>query len=421
MHSLSADVAVVGAGPAGLAAAVAASEAGARVALLDESPRPGGQIWRHLPERAPGAARAWLERLRATDRVTLLPRCCVVDARAGFRLLAEQDAQPRRVEAGRLVIATGARELFLPFPGWTRPGIFGVGGAQALLKSGVSFRGRRVVVAGSGPLLLPVAAALAGDGARIVALAEQAPAAAVARFALGLWREPAKLVQALGYRLALGRVRYRTGTWVASVRGGDSPEAALLTDGRRTREVACDAVCVGYGLVPNLELARLLGCAVKRGFVTVDAEQQTSRPGVYCAGEPTGIGGLELALVEGEIAGRAAAGAPLPAALLRRRARRRGLVPALARAFALRPALRGLAGPETVVCRCEDVRLARLRPEWSTREAKLATRSGMGPCQGRVCGPALAFLFGWDSDSVRAPLKPASVATLAALAGDGGT
>jgi len=414
MQRVSADVCVVGAGPAGLAAAVTAAECGARVALVDEAPRAGGQIWRHLPERAPRPARAWMDRLTATGRVELLSGCCVVDAGDEGRLLAEQNGEPVRIEAPRLVVATGARELFLPFPGWTRPGVFGVGGAQALLKSGVSFRARRVVVAGSGPLLLPVAAALAGSGASLVALAEQAPAAAVARFALGLWRDPRKLLEAARYRLAAGRVRYRTGTWVAAVRGETSPTAALLSDGRRTREVACDVVCVGYGLVPNLELARLLGCAVEQGFVRVDAAQQTSRPGVFCAGEPTGIGGLELALAEGEIAGRAAAGARIPASLSRRQARHQRLVPALARAFAPRSALRSLAGPETIVCRCEDVRLARLRREWSPREAKLATRTGMGPCQGRVCGPALGFLFGWESDSVRAPLKPASVATLAA-------
>jgi NADPH-dependent 2,4-dienoyl-CoA reductase/sulfur reductase-like enzyme len=270
------------------------------------------------------------------------------------------------------------------------------------------------VVAGSGPLLLPVAAALAQAGARLAALAEQAPARALARFALGMWREPATLIQAARYRLAAGRAGYRTGTWVAAVRGNESATTALLTDGRRTREVPCDVVCVGYGLVPNVELARLLGCDLEQGVVRVDTRQETSRPGIYCAGEPTGVGGLELALVEGEIAGRSATGAVLPRRLLRQRATRRRRVPALARAFALRPALRGLAGPETVVCRCEDVRLARLRPEWSAREAKLATRAGMGPCQSRVCGPALAFLFGWESDSVRAPLQPACVATLAA-------
>lgn len=413
MESLSADVAVVGAGPAGLAAAVTASEAGARVALLDESPRPGGQVWRHLPERAPRGARRWLERL-ARSGVERVPEATVVDAAPG-ELLAECRGTPLRVRAGRLVVATGARELFLPFPGWTRPGVFGVGGAQALLESGVRFRGRRVVVAGSGPLLLAVASALAHGGARIVAIAEQAPAARLARFALGLWRDPARLLQAARFRVSLGRVPYRTGTWVAAVEGAASPAAALLTDGRRSRTVACDTVCVGYGLVPNLELPRLLGCAVEGGVVRVDAEQRTSRSEVLCAGEPTGIGGLELALAEGEVAGRTAADAPISGALRRRRDARRRLVPALARAFALCPALRGLAGPETVVCRCEDVRLARLRPEWTTREAKLATRAGMGPCQGRVCGPALSFLYGWESDSVRAPLKPARVATLAAL------
>jgi hypothetical protein len=130
-------------------------------------------------------------------------------------------------------------------------------------------------------------------------------------------------------------------------------------------------------------------------------------PGVFAAGEPCGIGGADLALVEGEAAGRAAAGRLEEAArLARRRGRLQSFAARLENAFALRAELRRLAEPATIVCRCEDVPLSRLRPEWSPRQAKLYTRAGMGPCQGRVCGAALEFLFGWPADTVRPPLFP---------------
>ncbi|HEY0971687.1 MAG TPA: FAD-dependent oxidoreductase, partial [Gemmatimonadales bacterium] len=155
-----ADVAVVGAGPAGIAAAIGASRAGRRVVVLDQGLAAGGQIWRHRPGAPPpDEARPWLDRLARSGATTLFGTS-VVELRAddgAFTLVGARGAAPCRVEAERVVLATGARERFLPFPGWTLPGVTGVGGAQALLEMGTSVAGRRAVVAGSGPLLLPVA------------------------------------------------------------------------------------------------------------------------------------------------------------------------------------------------------------------------------------------------------------------------
>ena len=424
--TIRAEVAVVGAGPAGLAAACRAAEAGASVVLLDEAPAPGGQVWRR-PHGATRLARAWSERLAASG-ARFLARATVIDV-TGATLLVDHAGRGLRVEARRLVIATGARERFLPFPGWTLPNVVGVGGAQALLKSGADLRGRRVVIAGSGPLLLPVAAALAGAGARIALVAEQAPAGAVARFAAGLWRHPRLLAQAVRYRAAFWRAPYRCGVWVSAASGDGATAAvreATLTDGLRSWREPCDLLACAYGLVPNLRLARLRGCALSgsgsRRAVRVDGLQQTSVEGVYCAGEPTGIGGLELALLTGQIAGivasssSAASPARELASLQRRRDRRRAYAAALDRAFQPRSELQELPGPETLVCRCEDVPLGKLDPAWSPRQAKLYTRAGMGPCQGRVCGPALELLRGWDEpDTVRAPLEPVPLAILASL------
>jgi len=171
-------------------------------------------------------------------------------------------------------------------------------------------------------------------------------------------------------------------------------------------------------LVPNLELQQLLGCQIREGYVHVDEFQRTTVEGVFCAGEPTGIGGVELAIIEGQIAGLAAGGGLEKARLLfRDRDKRRRFARLLDQTFRLRPELKNLPSAETLVCRCEDVSYSRLQQQTSWRSAKLQTRCGMGPCQGRVCGPATQFLFKWEPDSVRPPVFPARVASLAALRG----
>jgi len=295
--------------------------------------------------------------------------------------------------------------------------VVGIGGAQALLKQGATYRGKRVVIAGTGPLMLPVAASLTDAGARVLLVAEQAPSDAVRDFAISLLAHPDTLMQAAMYRLAFIRTRYSMGTWVTAAAGGDRLTSVTVTDGRSTRAVPCDVLCTGYGLVPNVELARLLGCAVIDGVITVNDRQATSLPRVFAAGEVTGIGGVALALAEGEIAGLAAAGITRgDAPIVRRRAALRHVATRLERTFALRPELRSLAQDDTIVCRCEDVRRGAVAALRDARQAKLYARAGMGACQGRVCGPALELLFGWPAGTVRPPLEPARVSTLSVAA-----
>ncbi|HET7622343.1 MAG TPA: FAD-dependent oxidoreductase [Gemmatimonadaceae bacterium] len=398
------DVLVVGGGPAGIAAASRAAESGAKVVMVDQGMRPGGQVWRHREESdLPRLARVWLDRLRGSG-AHCLAMATVTDVTSdGTVSLAHREGSST-VRAGALVIATGARELFIPYPGWTLPGAMGIGGAQALLKGGMRVRGKRVVIAGSGPLILPVAAAMARAGARLAAVLEQAPAAALARFARTLWRHPSKLADGARYRSAFARTSYRTGSWVARAEGEGRVERVTLTDGRRQWSEECDLLCCSYGLVPNVDLASLLGCAIDDGMVVVDAAQRTSIPSVYAAGEPTGVGGELAALTEGEIAGLSAAGRDIDVSLARARLRWRAFATQLALSFRPRPELRELAEPDTIICRCEDVPLSRIDPSWSVRQAKLYTRVGMGPCQGGVCGPACRFLFSWPHGRVRPPL-----------------
>ena len=416
-HRPRVDVAVVGGGPAGIAAAAAAASRGRRVVLIDESPRPGGQIWRHQEGEAPAAALPWLGMLRESGS-GVLAATTVVDIERrpdGFRVVMEGPGRSGdRLDAESIILATGARERFLPFPGWTLPGVTGIGGAQALLKSGMEMRGRRVVIAGSGPLLLPVAAALVEAGAKLLLVAEQAPRSRLLRFAAGLWRDPVKIVQAVEYRLASGDARYVTDAWPIAALGGESLEAVEMVVGGHRRSITCDLLCTGFGLVPNLGMARVLGCAVEGGVVKVDGMQRTSVDGVWCAGEETGVAGVESSLAEGHIAGYAAAGAPGRAAeWMAARDRARRFAVRLQEAFHPRDELRKLAQGSTVVCRCEDVCRNALSGEWSARQARLYTRIGMGPCQGRVCGPAAELLFGWNFESDRIPISVATIDTLA--------
>ncbi len=408
------EVLVIGAGPAGIAAACIADESGAITGIVDENPGIGGQIWRGTSQNAPSsqAAQKRSQDLSKSKAQLLLGARVIAQPDAGI-LIAETAEQTYTLECKRLILATGAREGFLPFPGWTLPGVFGAGGLQALVKSGLSVRGKRIVVAGSGPLLLAVAAYLKKSGAQVLQIAEQTPLKKLRAFTNRLVRHPAKAWQALQLKLSLWGVPYRAGIWPVRAGGSEKLEWVELTDGKETERVECDYLACGFNLAPNTELAQLLGCELENGCVRVDEFQETTQPGVYCAGEPVGIGGLETALIEGEIAGAACLGhRDYARTLFSKRAKARRFAALLETTFALRDELRELARPDTFVCRCEDVTYERMAGHGSWRSAKLQTRCGMGPCQGRVCGPAAEFLFGWKVDSVRPPIFPARVESL---------
>jgi NADPH-dependent 2,4-dienoyl-CoA reductase/sulfur reductase-like enzyme len=417
------EIVVVGAGPAGLAAACTAAEGGFHVALVDDTPWLGGQIWRGQPSGAPASlpasskpcipqAKQWFERFRRSG-ATLLDQTNVIAAPSRGLLLAEHQDGPRQIRWQKLIVATGARELFLPFPGWTLPGVMGPGGLQSLVKHGWPINGQRVVVAGTGPLLLAVADGLKKYGANVVSITEQSPSASVVSFGFRLLAHPAKLWQGAQLKFRLAGVPYRCGVWPVSAEGDDQIRRVTLTDGQRSWTEQCDLLACGFGLVPNVELPLALGCELRDGCVRVDDWQATNIPDVFCAGEPTGIGGADCALVEGQIAGYAAAKNRTQAQLLfARRASWHCFRSGLAAAFALRPELKSLATNDTLVCRCEDVTLGRMRQFTSWRDAKLQTRCGMGACQGRVCGAAAKFILGWGMESVRPPVLPARVQSL---------
>jgi NADPH-dependent 2,4-dienoyl-CoA reductase/sulfur reductase-like enzyme len=409
-----ADVVVVGAGPGGLAAAWAAASHGKKVALIDDNAQAGGQIWRADSESSmPRPAQEWLRKLRGTS-CEFFHRYSVVARPSSHELMAESPGGTRRFVFDKLILATGSRELFLPFPGWTLPGVFGLGGLQAFVKSGLSVSGKHIVVAGSGPLLLAVAAYLRKHGAEIMCIAEQAPAIRVYSFGIQLVTRPSKLAQGIALRARLPHVPYDFGWFVSRAEGDEKVTSVTLTNDRRERTYVCDMLACAFGLVPNVEIPMLLGCQLDGDFVKVNRTMETSVPGIFCAGEPTGIGGMDAAIVQGLIAGTAAAGASPAGRHLRARNSWKRFERQLARAFEIRDDLRGEVGDETKVCRCEDVTLRNLKHHDSWRDAKLQTRVGMGPCQGRVCGAACRYLFGWQSGTIRPPVLPAQVGTLIA-------
>ncbi|THA41065.1 FAD-dependent oxidoreductase [Streptomyces sp. A1547] len=439
------DLAVVGAGPAGLAAAVTAAGFGLRVVLLDAGERPGGQYYRH-PAPGLGADRpealhhgwsafaereAALRAHRAAGRITYLPAhhvwTVVPDGPAWtLHAVAGPDEAAATLHARAVLLATGSYERQLSFPGWTLPGVVGAGGAQAMLKSGLVLPGRRVVVAGSGPLLLAVAGSLAAAGARVPAVVEAAAYGGYAGHVPALLRNPGKLAEAATYGSALlhRHIRLLTRHAVTEAHGADRVEAVTVARLDRdwrpvpgtARRIPCDALAVGHGLVPQLELATGLGCATRRSAdgtaaLALDAGQRTSVPGIWSAGETGGIGGAQLALLEGEIAAHAIAGRPVPAALARRRARLRAFADAMGAAHRPGTGWTEWLRDDTDACRCEEVPAGRIREAVAdlgardARTVKLLTRAGMGWCQGRMCGPAVAALAGEDPAPDRRPLS----------------
>src|SRR5262249_28497702 len=273
----------------------------------------------------------WLDRFRAAPVERFYETQVAASPAAGL-LLGDSPRGAVEGSFSRFIVATGARERFLPFPGWTLPNVMGARGLQALTKGGLSLEGKRVIVAGSGPLLLAVAAYLRTDGAEVPLIAEQAPLRRILPFASGLLRHPAKLFQ--GMRLRSHTTRYLAGCWPVCAEGNGKIESVILRRGAATWSERCEYLACGFGLVPNLELPQLLGCRVEGGFVAVDEWQQTSVERVYCAGEPVAIGGVDLALASGEIAGHAAAGDPVRARIhFASRARALRFAAAMERAF----------------------------------------------------------------------------------------
>ena len=468
------DLVVVGAGPAGLAAAVTALSYGLRVTLLDSGAEVGGQFWRH-PPRGSGLPE-WPEQHHDLQTYRALRRHLDYHERGGrLRLMlghhvwtAERPAHatdggmftvhaldrswaPGAERAGlvrgrAMLVATGAFDRPLPFPGWDLPGVYTAGALQALLKGNGVAAGSRVVVGGTGPFLLPVAVGLARAGARVAAVCEASAATAWLPHLGAAARVPAKLGEGAWYgaELARRRIPLLQRSAVVQAHGTDQVEAVTLMridsagvavpGSERTLEV--DAVGVGWGFVPQLDLALTLAADVAPGSdgvetVTVDSAQDTTVPGLFAAGEVTGIGGATLALAEGRIAGEAASaylraeGARGPGVARRATrvvARHRAFAEGMARAHPVPAQILSGMPDDAVVCRCEEVTAEAVRSAIAdgargARQVKQLTRAGMGWCQGRICTPAVECLLGAGRGMAveRLVATPVPLGALAAL------
>ena len=425
------DVAVVGGGPAGIAAAVAARRAGASVALIDEYAAPGGQIWRRRFDASdtrslPAEARRRIADFEASGAVFLAGRSVWGVPEPGVLLLT--GGSPARVRARAVVLATGAYDRPVAFPGWTLPGAMTAGGAQALAKGQGVLPGKRVLLAGAGPFLLPVAAQLQAGGAEIVAIAEATRRRDWLAAAPRMAGYPGRLVEYARYRTSVRRIAW--GRVIVRAEGDGRVQRATIAKagpdwaprgGERTYEV--DAVCTAYGFTPSVELARALGCELREDGVAHDEDMATSVPGVFVAGEASGIGGADLAQAEGELAGAMAAAASDGATaehreLRARRAKLAGFAGVLSDLFDPRPGLLGLATPTTVLCRCEDITAGAIddavaRGADTMSALKIVTRCGQGPCQGRVCERLVCErLPEPERFSARAPIRPIPLGVL---------
>lgn len=394
-----------------MSAAVSAS--GKKVLIVDDNPKLGGQIWRaELGKIKSPEAQQLVEKIEA-KQISILNNATVFANKDSQTLLAEKPNGTVELNFEKLILATGARERFLPFPNWTLPNVFGAGGLQALAKNGLSIENKRIVVAGTGALLLVVAEYLRSKGAEVLLIAEQTSSARLAKFGFGLISQPKKIAQAISLKTKLFGVKYLTDCYVVSAEGNGKLEAVNLTRNGKNWRIECDMLACGFHLVPNIELAQMLGCNIENGCVAVNEFQQTSLENVFCAGEPTGIGGVEKSLVEGKIAGLSAVGNFEKAKeLFAARLKMQRFAEKINETFALRDELKNIPDAETIVCRCEDVNFGELKNYGSFREAKLQTRCGMGSCQGRICGSATEFLFDWKNDSVRPPIFPMKLENL---------
>ena len=453
------DLAVVGAGPAGLAAAIAAAQAGARVTLVDEYARPGGQYLK-------GAHRsADLPRALATERKghALLDQLSGLDIELrtetlvwgieGLRLALCHSGELDWLEAGAVIVATGARELVVPFPGWTLPGVMTLGAAQVLAKEHGVAPGRRVLLAGTGPLLLPVVNQLTRLGAEVVAILEATWPGAWVAHAPALWGNWDRLLEGWYYlnRLRQAGAPYRFGRTVIRAIGENELQAVIVArldrQGRPVlgseETVSVDTLCLGFGFLPNVELTQLAGCAhefdvMRGGWVTqVNEQMETSQAGLFAAGETAGVAGASAAMLEGRIAGLAAAhrlgyvrreelaGDLDRARPIRRRLRRFGAM--LNTLFSPPPGLDSITTDDTIICRCEDITAGQVRAVVKQGAGELDalktwTRVGQGPCQGRTCGPLLARWVARGTGCsmqdaghfhTRPPLKPLTLGDLA--------
>jgi thioredoxin reductase len=461
--SVEQDLIVIGAGPAGISAAVAASNHGLQVTLIDEAPSAGGQIYRATPrEWAPKVDKGSdqdlidgdnLRSLLSKSNVTHLCEHTVWAVAPGFEVRAVSNTGEVKLSAKKLLVCSGVTERIIPFPGWTTPGVIGLAGCTGLLKAQQLLPGRRPVIAGSGPLLYAVANAIIEAGGKPAAIADLGSLSDWLGSMPQLLSAPDLLAKGLVWRARILKAnvpvlhRHR----VSLARGNERVDAVELTPvdakgapqtNAQSKQFAADSLIVGHGLIPSLEVTRLLKAnhlfdSDRGGWIPeVDAYQRTSMPDLYAAGDCCGVSGARAAVLSGRIAGLRIAldsGAltdagfsPIYEQVRQQKIRAERFGHQMGKLMSMRPGLIDGLNPDTIVCRCEDINLGQLNQAIESgasdcNELKAWTRCGMGPCQGRTCGEAVAELMSRKTGSrenagywtARVPLRPCPIELLA--------
>jgi NADPH-dependent 2,4-dienoyl-CoA reductase/sulfur reductase-like enzyme len=434
---VSLDLLIVGAGPAGIGAAVEAAGHGLSVMVLDENGAPGGRIWQALEARGAKdedevAALALIQRFRGGPAQTHWNASVWAIEPDGQVFWSDADGA-HSVFARNVLLATGTTERPLPVPGWTLPGVMTVGAAQIALKTSGLVPNGGVWLAGQGPLLLLYAMQVLDAGGSIAGVIDLsdgfAPIRALRHAAMAAWPE---IRRGLAWRRRLSSAGVR---WIAASAVRAEGETTLRavsfrpTSGWKTE--AADLLLLHDGVIPSVQISRAIGCAhtwndTQRCWQpVVDEWGRTSVPGVLIAGDGAGVGGAAAAVLSGRIAALSLAGGDASALRAER-----------ARHLAVRPLLDTLFSPlpirlddTTLVCRCEEVTAGAVRQAVRTgcqgmNQLKAYTRCGMGPCQGRMCGPVgievLAEARGVPVSAVeplrtRFPTKPVTVGALTSL------
>lgn len=440
-------VVIIGAGPAGMAAAIEAIARNCKVTLLDEAALPGGQIYRQAAKSL--QVYDYAEAREIERKKQLLRKfesiCDRIDYRPGtsvYALFPNREVHASRGGATEVfrpdtvVIAAGVRETAIPFPGWTLPGVMFAGGSQALLKSQGILPGRRAVVAGCGPLPLVVAAQIIRAHGEVKALATLNSMVRMLAFPVSLWNGREIVAEGFRYLRSVRRAGVPRLAHYVPVRalGNDKLEAVVLErvgrDGRTipgsARQIECDLLALNYGFSANAELAAIAGAQLRYdgaggGWVPVTDEfGRTSVGGILVAGDCAGLRGALVAETEGHIVGAAAASdecgeKELRASLRSRLALRRkhlSFQKAVRATLKLPPALWGVVSDDTIVCRCENVSFGEIRSAFDSghvtpNAVKRNVRPGMGWCAGRTCLRAIGSLSEMHTGTDQAELMTA--------------
>jgi NADPH-dependent 2,4-dienoyl-CoA reductase/sulfur reductase-like enzyme len=456
-HMETAELAIIGAGPGGLAALEEAVRHGLSVALFDDNALPGGQYFRQIPsafrtvsrssfDKAGSVKPAFLFRLTTHPSVRYMPDTIVWGFFEDKRIAYTSSNHQGLIRADNIIISIGAFDRPIPFPGWTLPGVFTAGGVQNLIVGQRIIPGRNVLISGNGVLNFAVAYNLHKAGCKVVEILETSKQSLISRKILKLLSDTSLLYRGLCYRATLlsAGIPIRKGRIVVEAHGEDRVEevvtAPIDSSGRvdysRSRSVKVDTLVVGFGLVPSIEMTRLLGCEhrydpLEGSFIPVrSTEFETSVPGVFVVGDCAGTRGGEVALMEGRLAGLSVAArlgrvsqqeaADIRSPLLTRLARISRFQSGIKNLFMPPKSFLSLLTEDTVICRCEDVTFGQLK-EWVHKgifemsSLKSLTRIGMGRCQGRNCFGTFAAIMAQElrrtpSDlivpRVRHPLKP---------------